>query len=181
MRISKENPQRAGQTYHRPRTELLCRSSDESGDHGQCQRAEIAAAHLMKIALEPAQVMLVVVDRAWAKASLFTKILEEPRYLSGKRLCPRSLVRVVITLRHDQAEEMPDGATQRLRSHRRASAGRSRRRADNQSTTNASRSISARSTESAWRAAVNSANSVRIGTRRIMLRAEYPCSHRAIT
>jgi hypothetical protein len=55
-----------------------------------------------------------MVDRAWAKASLFAKILEELGYLPGKRVGPRCLLGAVLTLRYDQTKEMPDGATREI-------------------------------------------------------------------
>src|ERR1700730_17047328 len=65
----------------------------------------------------------------------------------------------------------------KLRSRRRASAGRSVRRADTQSTTNASMSASACSIWLTLRASANFANSVKMGPRPRMLRVEEPCRY----
>jgi len=167
--------------HQSPGTELLCRRRDESGDHGQCQHAKVAAAHLIEIAFEPAQVVPVMVDRAWAKASLFAKDTRRTRVPARQTGWPTLLLGAVLTLRYDQTKEMPDGATREIA----VASPRigwpvqapSRQPVDDERVEKRLRPLDAVSIARA----ANSANSIKMGPAEEMLRAAYPRSHRAVT
>ena len=106
MQVAQEDTKHAAAVPHARRAEIASAFRDESAEDRRRDRCDFATADTLKVSLERAKVVPIVVDARLAKPALLCEIVEEP--------CRASIERQARPSRATSTTEIQNGESQHL-------------------------------------------------------------------